>query len=292
MVTTIENEFVQLAVKRSGAEMVSLKGKKTDKEYLWQANPDFWPRRAPILFPIVGKLNENKYKLDGQEYVLPQHGFARNLMFERESESKNQVSYILKSHPETLKNFPFQFDLSVTYTLKGKAVEVKYEVTNKGKDKMVFTIGAHPGFNVPAKPDEQFEDYYLEFEKEENAERHLLEDGLFTGNTAPLLNNSKKIPLNHDLFIKDAIVLENLNSKWVQLKSSKSDYALKLDFSGFPYLGIWSPSNEAPFVCIEPWMGLADTKGFEGSFNEKTGVISLGAGATYSCGNSIELISE
>jgi len=292
MVSTIENAFIKLSVKSSGAEMLSLKGKKSSIEYLWQGDPDVWPRKAPVLFPIVGKLNENKYHLGSEVFTLPQHGFARNLIFDLVEEKANALTYLLKANQETFDKYPFDFALAISYTLQGKTVSVTYRVENTGSKTLFFTIGGHPGFNIVVSPGEAFEDYYLEFEKEEQADRYLLEEGLFTGATESILKHSKKLPLNRAIFKSDAIVLKNLASDFVRLKSTRSNFELRFDFQGFPYLGIWTPAKEAPFVCIEPWMGLADKKGFTGNFSEKEGILSLEAGKTFTCTYAMELTNE
>lgn len=291
MLASIENEFLKLSVKGSGAEIVSLKGVQDNLEYIWQGDPQFWPRRAPILFPIVGKLKENKYLAEGKEFKLPQHGFARNQMFELASGTKDSLVFTLTSNQETLEEYPYRFDLSIGYFLKGKKVEVEYEVKNIDTKNILFSIGAHPGFNTSLYKDESFSDYYLEFQKNEVVSRQLLDEGLFNGKTEPVLNDSKKINLDYRLFEKDALVFKGLKSSYVDLKSNKSAYHIRFDFSGFPYLGIWTPAGKAPFVCIEPWFGLADKKDFSGNFNEKEGILTLKPGEKFTCKFSFEVVS-
>jgi galactose mutarotase-like enzyme len=291
MLATIENEFLKLSVKGSGAEMVSIRGITDQKEYLWQGDPKFWPRRAPVLFPIVGKLKDHKYRIGGNEYTLPQHGFARNLMFELAGGNQKSLSFLLRSNAESLAVFPFSFELIITYTLEGRRIDISYTVRNLDKSKMYFSIGGHPGFNVAVNPSESFTDYYLEFEKQETADRYLLTDGLFDGRKDPVLKNTKQLDLNYDLFKKDAIVLKNLESRALSLKSRKSDYHLKFTYDGFPYFGIWSPPGNAPFICLEPWYGLADKIDFEGEFKNKEGVLSLDPGSEFESKYSVELIS-
>lgn len=281
MIHTVENEHLKLSVRSSGGEIISLKDKWNDLEYIWQGDPEYWVRRAPVLFPIVGKLKDHKYKVEGQEYVLPQHGFARNLHFELVEEKPLSQKWKLQSGEETEKVYPYKFELFINYILQERTVTTVYEVKNTDKKDIFFSLGAHPGFNVPAFDYEQFEDYYIEFEKPETAKRHLLKDGLFTGETADLLNNSKTLDLNYQLFEKDAIVLKDLSSKRATLKSKKSGFKLDLVFDGFPYFGIWTPKAGAPFLCLEPWHGLADYKNTSGDFKEKEGVIRLPQGETF-----------
>lgn len=291
MLASLENEFLKLSIKGSGAEIVSLKGAKDGVEYIWQGDPQFWPRRAPVLFPIVGKLNDNKYQLKGKEYKLPQHGFARNLMFELAAGTKDSLIFTLTNNPETLAEYPYRFELTIGYFLRGKNVEVEYEVKNTDSKYILFSIGAHPGFNVCLNEGEAFDDYYFEFEQAENAPRQLLSDGLFNGQTESVFDNSKKLNLDYELFKKDALVFKGLKSNYVDLKSKKSSYHLRFNYDGFPYLGIWTPKGKPSFVCIEPWHGLADKMDFSGNFNEKEGIISLKPNDKFFCKYSFEVVS-
>ncbi|WMJ71976.1 aldose 1-epimerase family protein [Cytophagaceae bacterium ABcell3] len=281
MVESIENKILQITVRPSGAELVSVRNKKNDREYLWQGDPQFWARRAPVLFPIVGKANNNQIKAEGQVFDMPQHGLARNSLFSLTSKTENSLTYTLFSNEESLKNYPYQFKFDITYTLEENKVNVSYRIENTDDKKIWFSVGGHPAFNCPLLPGEKFADYYIEFEQEENAERHLLSEGLFNGKTETILDNSKELKLSEELFEKDAIVLKNLKSSKVYLKSKRSDYFLEFSFEGFPYFGIWTKGGGSPFICLEPWYGLADTKDFKGELNQKEGILSLEKGEVF-----------
>lgn len=289
MLVTISNDLLQLSVKSSGAEMVSLKAVNSGDEYIWQGLPEFWPRRAPVLFPIVGKLNDNKYRLNGKEYVLPQHGFARNRMFDLVSATEDKLVFRLKESNETLVSYPFNFELLISYQLIDKKVEVTYEIKNSGTEEMPFTIGGHPGFALPEN-DNNLDNFVLEFTEEEELKRHLLKEGLFSGDIESM-GTMKTLDLSYDLFEKDAVVLKNLASQEVSLKSVSGDYHLKFNFENWPFLGLWTPKKNAPFVCIEPWMGLADSYGFQGNYTEKEGIIMLKSGETFSNNYSFEVLT-
>ena len=289
MIAIIINEFLKLTVKSSGAEMVSIKNTITSKEYLWQGDPTFWARRAPILFPIVGKVHENTYTIDGQKYELPQHGFARDMHFELVDHVENSLTYVLKSNVETLKIYPYKFELYVRYSLEDNKVLVNYEVKNCDEQTIWFSLGAHPAFNCPLEANEKFSDYYLEFEKEETVSTKLLDNGLRNGKEMPMLKNQKTIPLQKDLFDNDALIFDDLRSSAISLKSYKSKHSIKMDFAGFPYLGIWSKKGGSPFICIEPWLGIADTVGYLGEFKDKMGMRSLSKGKSFVAGYSLEI---
>jgi galactose mutarotase-like enzyme len=291
MVAIIINECLKVTVKSSGAELVSIKNTFTNKEYLWQGDPEFWGRRAPILFPIVGKVNGNKYRIDGDSYHLPQHGFARDMHFERIDQQDNTLTYLLKSNEEILKVYPYKFELTVTYRLERNKVIVSYEVKNTDDKNIWFSIGAHPAFNCPLEKNESIADYYLEFEKTENAEAFVLSDGLITEKKVPVLNGTNKLPLSTGLFDQDALIFKDLRSSVVKLKSNKSAHEVVLDYTGFPYLAFWSKKGGAPFVCIEPWYGIADRAGYSGEYKDKDGIKSLAKGKKFNSEYSIEIIS-
>lgn len=284
----IENEFLSVEVNALGAELKSLFNKKNGKEYLWQAHPAFWPRRAPVLFPIVGKVRNNQYHAEDKCWELGQHGFARDTIFQLTDKTKNSLTYSLKKSADTLKVYPYRFELLIQYSIHGNKLSIQYEVNNLDDKNIYFSIGGHPGFNCPLHEGEKFTDYFIEFEKEETADRHLLTDGLFNGKTEKVLNKQKTLTLKEDLFKADAIVLKNLNSSFLKLKSKSSDYELTFNFRGFPYLGIWK-KLEAPFICIEPWFGLADKVGFEGAIEEKEGIVSLSEGDKFVCEYSVQV---
>lgn len=285
MVAIIINEFLKVTVKSSGAELVSLKNTLTNMEYLWQGDPAYWGRRAPVLFPIVGRLADNRCRAEGRECSLTQHGFARDMHFDLVDQKDQTLIYSLKTSEETLKLYPYKFELIIKYKLEKNKLVIIYEVINCDDQTIWFSIGAHPAFRCPLLAKENFTNYFLEFEEKEKASRYLLEDGLFTGETEPVLNNEKILNLSDDLFgKKDAIVFKGLKSTSVSLKSKKSSHRITMDFSGFPYFGIWT---KGPFICLEPWYGLADEKGFVGELKDKEGILSLKPEERFFCEHSV-----
>jgi len=287
MIASIENDFLKVSAKASGAELISIKSKSNNLEYLWQGDPQYWGRRSPVLFPIVGKLNNNSFSAEGNNYQLPQHGFARDFHFELIKSGPEFLTYSLKSSDDTLKSYPYKFELRISYTLVKNKIEVKYEVKNIDSKQIWFSIGGHPAFNCPLEPGDKFDNYYLEFDQTENAETHLISDGLLNGKTEPSLINTNKIQINEKLFAKDALVYKSLKSSSVALKSKSSKASINFTFKGFPALGIWS--KPGPFVCIEPWFGHADTTDFKGELKDKPGILSLESGKEFSCVYGIEI---
>lgn len=283
---SIENKYLVAEINPQGAELKSLRNKETGVEYIWQADPLFWNRSAPLLFPIVGEVTNNTIQVEGESYTLNRHGFARDLRLEVATINETEVEYSLKSNDETLAKYPFQFTFSVKYELKDKQLLTTFTVKNDDEKDIYFSVGAHPAFNLPSG---NIEDYYIEFEKEETLSRHLLKNNNFSGETEPVISNSNQMQLNTTLFDKDAVVFKDMQSKSLTLKSKVDNYAVKMDFEGFPYFGIWTKPNCEKFVCLEPWCGLADHYSFNREFKDKEGIITLPTGEVFKRTFSVEV---
>jgi len=289
MISKLDNKKIKIEVDSQGAQLQKLVLKKDDKNYLWHGDSKYWGRRAPILFPIVGRLKEDKYIYNDQEYKMTQHGFARDKEFELVEQSKNHLSYLLKQSRDTLEKYPFKFRLQIKYSIQGNSLDISYRVINQDQKDIYFSVGAHPAFYWPQNEDEKKEDYYLEFEKKEKAARYLLEDGLLNQQQELILDNQKILELTPDIFKDDALVFKDLKSEKISLKSRKSEVEVKVEFEDFPYLGIWSQSAEAPFICIEPWQGIADSIDSRGIIEEKEGIIQLTPGEEFTSTHTITI---
>lgn len=283
----IENDFYKVLISSSGAEMHSVFSKKLNKELLWQADAAVWARHAPVLFPIVGKLKNDKYFFEEKEFSLSQHGFARDMEFELISNSQQAIVFELKANDNTLQKFPFYFSLQIEYKLESEKLLCNYKVKNTGASAMYFSIGAHPGFMCPLYENEKLSDYTIVFEKEETAQRCLLDTGLFNGTQENVIENKTHIHLSQSLFEKDAIVLKQLNSQALQLHSEK--YTLNFFWNNMPYFGIWTKKENPTFICLEPWAGIADTVSASGNIKEKEGIITLSPKSVYECGFGISV---
>ncbi|RMG69393.1 MAG: aldose 1-epimerase family protein [Bacteroidetes bacterium] len=275
-----------LRVDPIGAELTSLRYRGV--EYLWQADPAVWGRHAPVLFPIVGRLKDDRYQHQGQWYEMKQHGFARNQTFALLSQSADALAFRLTDNDDTRAQYPFSFVLDISYTVSGSSLTVGYRVHNPGPEPMPFSIGAHPGFRLPLEPDTQIEGYAIVFDQRETAETHLIEDGLFDGRTAPCLEESDRIPWRTDLFDADALVFHHLRSREVALVSPSGQARVTVTLEGFPYLGIWAKPG-APYVCLEPWQGLADYTSASGDLRDKAGIMLLTPGTTHVASYDIRL---
>jgi len=273
----IENEWLTAEVDAKGAELKSLYNKKREKEYLWQGNPAYWGRTAPVLFPIVGKLQDDVYRLNGKEYSLSQHGFARDKEFRLIEQSDEKVSLQLTSDSQTKENYPYDFQLTITYILKKNRVEVMYEIDNLSEEKMYFSIGGHPGFQVPMTDETTFEDYVVSVHPEGIREKIPLEGPFANMENASMESDlSEGLELSYPLFDRDALIYKMEGRNDLTIHSKMHDHFVRLSFEDFPFLGIWTPpTKEAPFLCIEPWHGLADTVEAAGELSEKVGIQSL-----------------
>ncbi|PBJ16153.1 aldose 1-epimerase family protein [Flavobacterium sp. ACN6] len=283
MTTTISNSTLSASIKHSGAELFSIKDNQNN-EYIWEGNPDFWGKHSPVLFPIVGTLKNNTYKINNTEYNLSRHGFARDMEFELLDKSENQAVFSLQSNEETLKKYPFEFELQLIYILNENSLTIEYKVNNKGKEKMPFSIGAHPAIALPGN----FENYALKFEKDEPLKYNLLENDLISDKTEILKTTENLVPLNYKIFENDALVFKTLESNSLTIIKDSKPY-VQVDFEDFTSLGIWTKEN-APFICIEPWFGYSDTADNSGDLFQKEGVLVLEATQSFYSKFSIKIV--
>lgn len=275
----LKNDYLTVKFKTRGGEITSIKN--MDKvEYLWQGDSTYWGGQAPVLFPICGSVRDDKtiFHLDDKSTILgsiPRHGLVRKKDFDYKILSDNKVEFSIKSNEEMFNNYPYDFLLRVLYTLNKNEINVEYFIKNNSKYKMPYFIGAHPGFNCPLLEGESYTDYYLEFEKEETCTipSSFPETGLlYLKDRSAFLDKTKILPLNYDLFKKDAITLDELKSRTITLKSKKNPHFVKVSFSDFDNIILWSTINKGPFIAIEPWSGLSTSLEESDNFVEKRNV--------------------
>lgn len=277
---TIENDFLLVNIQSIGAELTRIYHKQNDIDYLWNGNPEYWGKHAPVLFPIVGTLKENTYYFEEKPYSLLRHGFARDKQFELIQQHQYAATFELRSSKDTLANYPFPFILRIHYSLDEQRLNNRYEVINTGEKPMYYSIGGHPAFHVPLQAGLSYNDYLLEFSEPETLSSWPLHDNLISTHPQPLLNNEKSIQLSQELFANDALVLKHPRSQFVSLKSKSGKHGLEMKIAGFPYLGIWAAPG-APFVCIEPWEGVADSMYHNQHLTEKEGILTLPSQQTW-----------
>lgn len=282
MIITISNSLLSATINTLGAELISLV--KNNKNYIWNIDETYWNKTSPVLFPVVGRLKNDSYSFNGKTYQMTRHGFARNMEFSFDKKSDSQVIFELNETEDTKAIYPFSFKLLMAYTLMENELVIEYFVRNQSDDVLPFSIGAHPAFAISDK----FENYSLEFNAADTFETHHLENESFIGKTTLVDTKNNAIALNYALFEKDALVFKQLNSNEVTLKN-KEKAILKVNYDHFPYLGIWTKQN-APFLCIEPWCGLADGINHNGNLEEKEGINHLPAGEDFLRAIRIEIL--
>lgn len=288
---TLKNNVLTVDVSAHGAELQSIR--KGDVEYLWQGDPAFWGRRSPVLFPIVGSVWEKKYRVEGTEYELGQHGFARDMDFEKVSSSDTEVCYRLVSNEDTLAKYPYPFVLEIAYRLHGNSLDVVWEVENPSDKEMYFQIGAHPAFLYPDYEIDRKERGFFVFDRTAGLECvRIQEKGCVDALTRyPLeIPEDGRLPIASDTFDTiDTIILEDSQIGEVKMLRADGSPWLALTFDA-PVVGIWSPPHKvAPFICIEPWYGRCDRAGYEGEYKDKDWMNRLAPGEKFSSVYTIEI---
>ena len=276
---TIKNKKLTVEISDLGAQLMSIKTNADGCEYLWQGDEKYWGDRAILLFPICGRLVEGKYTYDGSEYQMGIHGFIRHHQFSVAESTEDSVTFAFASNEETRKIYPFDFIFKATYRLDGDRLVNSFEVSNTGKGTMPYSLGGHPGFNLPLGGEGSFEDCYLAFGEKCAPEVFLLSPSYFlSGETAPFkLTCGKRLDLKHEVFDGDAIFLKN-TAKSVCIKSRVSKKSVTVEFEDFDYVGFWHrPHTDAPYVCIEPWNGLPGIDGKVDDFSVKAAMRHLPA---------------
>ena len=284
-IISISSNSLTASIDTMGAQLMSLR--KGESEYLWQGDSNWWPRRAPILFPIVGVLKDGEAESAEGTISLARHGLARLNQFEVVEQSASSVTLQLKSTEETREAYPYDFELKLIFSVAGDTLTQTYEVTNPANVVLPFTLGAHPAFNIPIPGVEaaSLDQYHLLFTRSWTSYGPSITDEGLCDYTTPqkLIVNSDTLPLSWELIDREkTITLEDVPDRRITLaanvEASSEAHGIQMDFEGFDYLGIWSAAPGCPFVALEPWCGIADTVDCDGIFEHKPGIISLEPG--------------
>ena len=281
---TIKNEYLTAKFNEVGAELKSLIC--DGKEYIWNGDEKFWAGSCPVLFPICSGLKDDEYYLDGKKYNLQKHGYARFATFEVENVKENEATFLLCSNEETLKQFPFSYELRITYILEDKTLKVKYDVKNCSDDTMYFSIGSHEGYYCP----EGIEEYDVILPEPETLYTSVLEGNVLGDEKALVIENSDRIALKYEYFTVDALVFKDLKAKSVILKNRNNGRAVKVNFPGCDYFLIWT-KPDAPYICLEPWCGICDNKDTDKNFKTKEGILKIAVGGNYVKEHTVEILA-
>jgi galactose mutarotase-like enzyme len=290
MCVTISNNALSARISKTGAELRSLSERGSGAEYLWQADPSVWNGSAPILFPIIGGLKNDTYKLDGATYSMPAHGIVRKREWSLVSSGADRATFEIASDDQTREQYPFDFVLRASFTLDGSALQVCYKVINASRRPMLFSIGSHPAFNVPFTGG-PLEHYYFHFSDPEDLPRYFFKDGMHLNETEPAFDNSRQIFLSRTLFDRGPLIFKRPRSTAVSIACSHSPKRVRVATGGTPYLALWSKGGGAPFVCIEPWCGVPDNIDTDQEFATKEGIMTLERGCTFGASYRIEILN-
>jgi galactose mutarotase-like enzyme len=283
----LQNNDLIIKVKSFGAELCSVFSSKNNIEYIWQASQDLWPRHAPNLFPIVGKLKDNSFSYLNNNYQLPQHGFARDNEFICIEKTDSKLTFELTANEETLKHYPFHFSLQISYILTANSLITNYKIYNPSNTEIYFSVGAHPAFNCPLQTSDTFEDYDLVFPTKKELVINTLNDGLIKNNTKTISLNENKLKVSKTLFDNDALVFMNSQIENVSLISNKTKHGVTMKCTNWPFFGIWTKKNSEKFICLEPWFGIADSETTNSNFTNKTGIVKLLPEQNFDCSFSV-----
>lgn len=289
--TILKNDLLEVELNPKGAEIIKIVGQKDHLNYMWKRDASLWANSAPILFPIVGALQNNECRIENKTYIMTQHGFARHNEFLTHQITDTCVEFELTPHEDILKQYPYLFQLKVIYTLKENQLECLCLVKNTDQKPIYFQIGGHPAFACPFLENESSNDYYIEFEKNESLNQKLIdvENHGMSKETSLLFDNEKRFFVRQALFANDAIVVKDFKSTYVTLKSLNHEKSIKFYMENFNHLGIWTSQHVGGLLAIEPWIGHSDYVGFTGEFKEKEGVVKLDTQEEFSCKFTVEI---
>lgn len=287
---TIKYNDTLVKINKLGAELKAYN--VNNKDYIWNSDPKYWRRSAPFLFPVVGSLKNKQTTIDGVIYPLSQHGFLRDQEFKVIKKGNNYIVLENQYNDETLKLYPFKYKAQIKYEVINHSLTTSIIITNLGKEEMPFNIGGHPAFNVPLYENESFSDYKIIFEKEENIHSpKVCDGGLLDFNTIVYQkDDTKELNLTKDIFTIDTILIRDVNSRKVQLVN-KDNKGIEFSYNGFNTLAIWTPFNDAPFICLEPWKGYNDLIDSDGDYKKKRDLIKLKENESHLVSYTINILS-
>ena len=287
MIHTLENNQLRIKIADHGAELSEIYDKTNDRQVLWNADPAYWKRHAPVLFPNVGRYYEDHCLINGRSYTSGQHGFARDMEFTLESQTDNEIWFVLRSNEETLAKYPYEFVLKLGYRLDGAKVEVLWHVENPSEEELPFAIGGHPAFYCPVTSGVKQSDCYIQFDVAGPLKCSTI-DGYLVGDRVDTYElEDGMLRIDEHLFDNDALIIEKQNIKKVSLCDPKKQVFLTIELDA-PLFGIWRPADPgAPFVCIEPWYGRSDRIGYAGELRDREYENVLAAGENWDVGYTI-----
>lgn len=273
----LSNQYLTVNLHSKGAEIISIVGNQDHINYMWKRDACQWANSAPILFPIVGAIKNDTCRIDGKEYHMTQHGFARHNEFEIKNQSQTEVTFTLVSNDEIIKQYPFLFELNVTYKLVENTLTCLINVKNKDHQTIYFQVGGHPAFACPFMENESSNDYYVEFAEYETRNQKVIDVAKrgMSHVQLPFFDHEKRFFVRQQLFNNDAIVIKDFKSENISIKSLNHQKSIVFHMQGFDHVGLWTAKHVGGLLAIEPWVGHADYVDFDGEFKEKESCVGL-----------------
>lgn len=273
----LSNQYLTVNLHPKGAEIISIVGNQDHINYMWKRDACQWANSAPILFPIVGAIKNDTCRIDGKEYHMTQHGFARHNEFEIKNQSQTEVTFTLVSNDEIIKQYPFLFELNVTYKLVENTLTCFINVKNKDHQTIYFQVGGHPAFACPFMENESSNDYYVEFAEYETRNQKVIDVAKrgMSHVQLPFFDHEKRFFVRQQLFNNDAIVIKDFKSENISIKSLNHQKSIVFHMQGFDHVGLWTAKHVGGLLAIEPWIGHADYVDFDGEFKEKESCVAL-----------------
>lgn len=276
---TIQSDELSVKIEEHGAQMRSLFDRKRNVERLWPGNPTVWASSAPVVFPVIGKLNGLEYHLAGKTYGMKSNGLIRYADPAEVSTGESWAEFVFRDDEDTRSRFPFAWTFSIRYELSGAKLSVAATISNDGDAPFWYNYAGHPGFRVPLHEGESCDSYYVEFSKREHISIYdVCSTGQLTGELTPFFDGERRFFLRKELFHTEALAFHAPESEFVSIKSLNDDSEIRVRIKGFDNVAVWSPyasDRKLEFICIEPWIGHSDFKGFEGDFSQRDGIAQL-----------------
>ena len=287
----LSNQYLTVNLHPKGAEIISIVGNQDHINYMWKRDACQWANRAPILFPIVGAIKNDTCRIDGKEYHMTQHGFARHNEFEIKNQSQTEVTFTLVSNDEIIKQYPFLFELNVTYKLVENTLTCFINVKNKDHQTIYFQVGGHPAFACPFMENESSNDYYVEFAEYETRNQKVIDVAKrgMSHVQLPFFDHEKRFFVRQQLFNNDAIVIKDFKSENISIKSLNHQKSIVFHMQGFDHVGLWTAKHVGGLLAIEPWIGHADYVDFDGEFKEKESCVALDTDKEFNVQFAVEI---
>lgn len=287
----LSNQYLTVNLHPKGAEIISIVGNQDHINYMWKRDACQWANSAPILFPIVGAIKNDTCRIDGKEYHMTQHGFARHNEFEIKNQSQTEVTFTLVSNDEIIKQYPFLFELNVTYKLVENTLTCFINVKNKDHQTIYFQVGGHPAFACPFMENESSNDYYVEFAEYETRNQKVIDVAkrVMSHVQLPFFDHEKRFFVRQQLFNNDAIVIKDFKSENISIKSLNHQKSIVFHMQGFDHVGLWTAKHVGGLLAIEPWIGHADYVDFDGEFKEKESCVALDTDTEFNVQFAVEI---